>query len=197
MTPRETGEHYDRIAGRWQQETSTDYGMSALERALRWVRQPGSALDVGCGSTGRFLQKMLESGFQIEGLDVSAEMIRLSRERVASANYHCADVSEWDPTIAYSLITAWDSTFHLPRELQQPVIEKLAAALEPGGVLLFTCGGGAAGSISGSFWGEDFDYSTLGVEAFVQHLQAAGCFCRHVEYDQFPENHVVVIAQKG
>lgn len=197
MSPQQTGERYDRIAARWQQETSEKYGMAALDRAIRWVKQPTSALDVGCGSTGRFLTRMQEAGFAAEGLDVSAEMIRLSRERNPQAGYHQAAVHEWNPARGYSLITAWDSLFHLPLDLHRPVLEKLVAALEPGGAMLFTCGGGPAGSISGSFWNEDFDYSTLGVEAFIQILRETGCFCRHVEYDQFPENHVVILAQKA
>lgn len=196
MKPPEIGQRYDRIAQRWLTETSSVYGMSALERAIRLTTLRGRALDVGCGSTGRFLAHFKSQGFAPEGLDVSAEMIRHSREQHPFATYFQADIGEWTPPHSYSLITAWDSTFHLPQASQAPVMEKLAGALEPGGVLLFTCGGGEAGEISGSFWGEDFDYSTLGVEAFVRLLHQAGCFCRHVEYDQWPENHVAIIAQK-
>ena len=66
------------------------------------------------------------------------------------------------------------------------------------GVLLFTCGGGTApGEISGSFQGQTFDYSTLDVDEFLRLINELGCSCKHLEYDQYPENHVVIIAQKG
>ncbi len=120
-----------------------------------------------------------------------------SPARNPGAIFHVGDISEWTPPGVYDLITAWDSTFILPIAAQEPVTRKLCEALAPEACLLFTCGGGAPGEITGSFWDEDFGYSTLGVEGFVAIIQACGCFCRHVEYDQLPENHVYVIAQKA
>jgi len=99
--------------------------------------------------------------------------------------------------VCQSLIAAWDSTFHLPINKQASVIQKLSDALEPNGVILFTCGGGHTSSeVSGAFQGQDFDYSTLGVDTFLQILVEHHCTCRHLEYDQYPENHVYIIAQK-
>ena len=41
--------------------------------------------------------------------------------------------------------------------------------LNPNGVILFTCGGGhTIREVSGAFQGQDFDYSTLGVDTFLQ-----------------------------
>jgi len=197
MTPQQIGAAYDRVALRWQESTPESYGMDQLGRALRFVKNRGRALDVGCGSTGRFITRFEAEGFRAEGMDVSAEMVVLSRMRNPGASFHVGEISEWNPPGTYDLITAWDSTFHLPLALQDPVTRKLCKALAPLGVLMFTCGGGSPGEIPGSFWDEDFGYSTLGVEGFVAILQSCGCFCRHVEYDQLPENHVYVIAQKA
>ena len=44
--------------------------------------------------------------------------------------------------------------------------------------------------------GVRFDYSTLGVEGFVDCLLRAGMSIKHVEYDQHPQNHVYFIAEK-
>jgi SAM-dependent methyltransferase len=196
VNPQQTGAAYDRIARRWQENTHESYGMAALERALIFVKNRGRALDVGCGSTGRFLARFAAEGFRPEGMDVSGEMVALSRQLNPDAVFHVADICEWTPPGPYDLITAWDSTFHLPLTAQEPVTRKLCEALAPDGVLLFTCGGGAPDEITGSFWGEDFSYSTLGVEGFVAILQDCGCFCRHVEYDQYPEKHVYIVGQK-
>ncbi len=196
MKPTEIGVRYDRIARRWQENTHESYGMTQLEKAISFVKNKGRALDVGCGSTGRFVGRMEQGGFAADGVDVSAEMIVLARERNPGAFFFVADICEWELPHAYDLISAWDSIFHLPLESHEPVIRKLCAGLSPGGVLIFTCGGGGPGEIAGSFWGEDFEYSTLGIEGFVQLLKDCGCACRHVEYDQRPENHVYIIAQK-
>jgi SAM-dependent methyltransferase len=198
MQPNETASRYDQLAEWWQtQHQDSRYGLSALERAIRFVAQPGAALDVGCGSSGRFLNVLVNHGFQAEGLDVSREMIRLAQRLHPIITFYVADICEWSPPRQYSLIAAWDSTFHLPLDQQAPVLKKLCAALEPGGVLLFTCGGGHTSSeITGSFQGQEFAYSTLGVDSFLRLLMAQGCTCRHLEYDQYPDNHVCVIAQK-
>ena len=196
MTPEDTGRAYDRLAARWQRETDPCYGMAALDRALRFGTIRGRALDVGCGSTGRFLSRFAAEGFPAVGLDVSPAMVALARGRNPGAVFHVGDVSREVPEGPFAVITAWDSTFHLPLDVQGPVLSALCRLLAPGGVVLFTCGGGPPGEITGSFWGETFGYSTLGVEGYVAILTAEGCWCRHVEYDQLPENHVVIIGQR-
>ena len=195
MSPAETASRYDRIARWWQENVPPVYGLSALRLALRFAPATGIALDVGCGSQGRFMEALRAHGFQTEGLDASAEMIALARESDPLSRYHTADISRWIFPKRYDFISAWDSTFHLPLALQEPVLRKLCAGLSAGGVLIFTCGGGEAGEIRGSFQGEEFGYSTLGVEGFVRILDEEGCLCRHVEYDQYPEKHVVIIAE--
>jgi hypothetical protein len=39
-------------------------------------------------------------------------------------------------------------------------------------------------------------YSVLGITKTLQTVAEAGCVCRHLEYDQWPEKHVFIIAQK-
>jgi hypothetical protein len=41
-----------------------------------------------------------------------------------------------------------------------------------------------------------FDYSTLGIPRYLELLPKFGCICRHLEYDQYPEQHLYIIAQK-
>lgn len=195
MEPSVTGANYDAIAQWYRESIPPTYGLAALDRALKFAATSGRALDVGCGSQGRFIERMIGHGFAAEGLDIAPAMIELARQASPNATFHVADICEWEAPGFYEFISAWDSTFHLPTDRQEPVLRKLCAALPPGGVLLFTCGGGEAGEISGSFAGRDFEYSTLGVEKFVEILADCGCFCRHVEYDQWPEKHVVVVAQ--
>lgn len=196
MDPQTTASHYDRIAEFIRDQTSPDYGLDALRRALRFCAGRGAALDVGCGPTGRFMRYLAGEGFAAEGLDVSARMVALAREAMPGVPIHHADICAWLPVRSYDLITAWDSTFHLPLAEQEPVLRKLCAALAPGGALLFTAGGGEPGEIVGEMQGLAFGYSTIGVANLVRIIAEERCECRHVEYDQWPERHVVVIAQR-
>lgn len=197
MHPDDTGARYDRLALWFQgQHTHSGYGVAQLERAIRFVSRKAAALDVGCGSTGRFIDVLTRHGFAAEGVDVSAEMIALGRQRSPGSVFYAGDICTWELPRRYDLISAWDSIFHLPLDRHEGVIRKLCAGLTPGGVLAFTCGGGGRGEISGSFEGENFEYSTLGVDEFLRLLREARCECMHVEYDQYPENHVCILARK-
>ena len=198
MKPEETGSHYDRIALRWQeQHIDSTYGLAALQRAIRFVEKKSTALDVGCGSSGRFIEAFMKNGFTPAGVDVSPEMISLARQRHPDVTFYAADICTWHLPHKYDLISAWDSTFHLPIAEQKPVLKKICDGLNSKGVILFTCGGGIAPQeISGGFEGEKFDYSTLGVDEFLRLINEYGCTCKHLEYDQHPENHVYIIAQK-
>ncbi len=198
MNPNATATQYDKIAQWWQIEHQDSlYGIAQLERAIKFTSGRHSAIDIGCESSGRFINVFTKYGFQAEGLDISTEMIDLAKSLHPEITFYNEDICYWIPAKLYSFISAWDSTFHLPLNMQEPVMKKLCDALEPNGVLLFTCGGGHTKSeISGSFQDLDFDYSTLGVDAFLQILTQHHCTCRHLEYDQYPENHVYIIAQK-
>jgi SAM-dependent methyltransferase len=198
MDPIDTAARYNQIAQWWQTEhQNSPYGIAQLKRAIQFASIRHSALDVGCGSSGRFISFLSAHGFQTEGLDISSEMINLAQQLHPEVTFYRADICAWVPAKLYSLIAAWDSTFHLPLNLQEPVLTKLCDALEPDGVLLFTCGGGQTSSeAAGEFQGQNFEYSSLGIDAFLQSLIEHHCTCRHLEYDQYPENHVYIIAQK-
>ena len=198
MKPEETGSHYDRLALFWQkQHRHSTYGIAALKRAIKFVENKSSALDIGCGSSGRFIEVLIKHGFTPTGIDVSTEMIALARQRHPKAAFYTEDICTWQLPQKYDLISALDSTFHLPLAEQEPVLKKICDGLNPRGVVLFTCGGTLSSEeISGGFEGQSFDYSTLGVDEFLRLLSEFGCTCKHLEFDQLPENHVYIIAQK-
>ncbi|MCC6966160.1 MAG: class I SAM-dependent methyltransferase [Nitrospira sp.] len=199
MDPRQTEKNYDALASWWlEQMKESTYGLAALERALMFVEQGArQALDIGCGCEGRFLKMLMERGFHCAGLDISREMIATAMKRYPTVDFAVGDMCTWPLPRQYDLITAWDSAFHLPLESHEPVLAKLCEGLSQDGVLLLTCGGGEEpGSIQGEFGGKRFEYSSLGIPQFARLLWRFGCAIRHMEYDQYPENHVYIIAKK-
>ena len=61
-------------------------GPSELELLEAFHRDhPGRALELGCGS-GRLLLPLLDSGLDIEGIDLSPDMLDLCREKAAAQN---------------------------------------------------------------------------------------------------------------
>lgn len=199
MNPKDVGKAYDQITHLWERAGfNRDNGMSAHQRAIAFVKHRGKALDVGCGCTGRFIDLLQNEGFSPEGVDVSAQMIRLARKRHPDVCFHHQDICEWPIQDQYDFITAWDSLWHLPLEQQEIVLTKLVSSLNSGGVLIFSFGGTEEeGEHTDDTMGPQVYYSTLGTNGFLKLLMGLGCICRHLEYDQYPELHTYLIAQKA
>jgi hypothetical protein len=75
MKPEETASHYDRVALWWQkQHMHSAYGVTALEKAIQFPENKSSALDIGCGSSGRFIDVLIrhgcDSGARVEAGDI-------------------------------------------------------------------------------------------------------------------------------
>lgn len=196
MEPHELGKKYDKIAVWWQEQLrQSTYGVAQLERAIQLCEHKTIALDVGCGSGGRMLHKLQEHGYVVQGVDVSAEMLKLARNAHPEATFHHADISTWTTDKSYDLILAWDSIFHLPLHLQAPVVTKLCALLNHKGILLYTFGNDY-GYHESNWQNDTFPYSSIGINQNLQLLMANGCEPLHLELDQYPEKHVYVIAKK-
>ncbi len=195
MSPQEIGLAYDRIADWWRERMlHSTAGLTWLDRALSHCGRGGSALDVGCGY-GRLLSGIEAAGLHYVGIEISDQMLRLARSGHPRACFMKADVRHWCPPGPYELILAWDSTFHLPLGDQEAVHRRLCRWLAPGGLLLFTAGG-VQGEVIGQMRGEDFYYSSLPDAQYLRILNEEGCRCILLERDQFPLDHIVVIAVK-
>ena len=195
MEPHDTGRLYDSIAPWWlAHEHSITGGLTAIRRAGQLARTKARAFDVGCGS-GRAFNAILEAGFSVTGIDVSAALLEQARQRYPQCMLIHADICTWPVTGTYDLIIAWDSIFHVPHCQQSALTEKLCHALGPGGVLLFT-GGGIDGEIYGEMQGRRFYYSSLADDHILRIVNGAGCRCVLMERDQHPENHTVYMIVK-
>ena len=198
MKPSDIERAYDRIADRW---VSDDFprtnGIAAHERAIALVEHKHRALDIGCGCNGRFIELLMTHGFDVDALDVSSRMVELAKRQNPAVAFHHADICEWDFPTRYDLISAWDSVWHIPLQDQERVLKKILAHLTAKGVYIFTTGGlDEPGEKIDSYMGPQMYYSTLGIPRTLEVIAEAGCVCRHLEYDGYPESHVCLIVQR-
>lgn len=197
MSPKELGAKYDKVAGWWQQQMQgSSYGLAQLQRAISYCHKKEKALDVGCGSGGRMINLLLKAGFSVMGIDVSAEMLKLARQNHPEVHFQKADICDWQSDQTYDLILAWDSIFHLPLEKHAEVTGRLCGMLEENGILLYTFGD-AMGEHLSRWQGDDFYYSSIGISKNLQVIMESDCECRHLELDQYPQKHVIMIVRKG
>lgn len=198
MNPQDVARSYDQLAAYWAGPSfDRSNGIAQHLRALQFISDKGRALDVGCGASGRIIDLLISREIEVEGLDLSSEMLRLARLRHPDVRFHQADVCTWSPPRTYDFISAWDSIWHVPLPLQRAALLKLCMALSPRGVIIFSAGGlDQPGEKEDESMGVRMYHATLGVTEILRVLYEAGCVCRHFEYDQYPELHVYFIAQR-
>lgn len=105
---------------------------------------PARIADLGCG-TGTLTALLTDAGHAVDGLDLSPEMIRRARAKVPSARFAVGDAQEPDlPAGAYGAVLSR----HVLWAMTDPVaaIERWAALLHPGGVLVLVEGRWSTGA---------------------------------------------------
>lgn len=110
------------------------------EGRLNCIRQYGKAggrlLDIGC-SVGFFLEVAQDLGFEVQGVELSAEAIAMAKDSVrdkishADANEHISNFSAY-----YDVVTAYDIIEHTQNP--RAFLTDLYLALEHGGVAAIT-----------------------------------------------------------
>ncbi|MFC1533172.1 class I SAM-dependent methyltransferase [Thermodesulfobacteriota bacterium] len=198
MNSNDLGENYNKIAEWWTntQMQKPEYGMEYIRKAIRYAKNKSEVLDIGCGGTGRVIDELLKHDFEITGIDVSSEMIRLVQAKYPDISFLNEDFIEWDTKEHFDLIIAWDSIFHAPISLQKKVTIKMCDLLNPGGVLLFT-GGSYSGEASGKMEGVLLEYGTIGYRRYLDIVEEMKCKIILMEEDQYPAGHMVFIRQKN
>ncbi len=191
---------YDRLADRWLDEHfDQSNGVAQHLRALAFLSgaEGGKALNVGCGCNTRFNALVRSRGLCMEGIDVSARMVTLARQRDPAMAVVHADVCDWPLPCSYHFITAWDSIWHVGLSRHRELMRKLLHALAPGGVLIFSAGGlSAPDEHRSAAMGPELPYSTLGIPELLRVVLEAGCVVRHLEFEQAQDKHVFLIVQR-
>lgn len=95
--------------------------------------QGGSILDFGCGS-GRDTKHFLSQGFQVTATDGSEELCKLASQYTGIPVKQML-FQELDAVEQYDGIWACSSILHLPQEELISVLEKMAIALKPQGII--------------------------------------------------------------
>lgn len=199
MSHEQVAAAYDQLAERWLDgRFPGDNGIAFYKRALSFLKERGgAALSVGCGCNTRFNGLLRQHGLKPEGVDISERMVVLARAADPAIPVHHADICDWTVPKQYSFIAAWDSIWHVSLQKQRALMLKLMSALRPGGVLLFTAGGlDGPNEHCDSTMGPSLNYASLGIPDLLGVIHEADCVCKHLEFDQLPENHLVVIAQR-
>lgn len=116
-----------------------DYGAAAGQlRGLLRERHPEARtlLDVGCG-TGRHLEHLCRD-YQVEGLDLNADLLEIARGRCPEVPFHQADMVSFDLGHRFDGITCLFSSIAYVRTLDnlRAAVASFARHLHPGGLVV-------------------------------------------------------------
>jgi SAM-dependent methyltransferase len=106
------------------------------ERVLERVPTARTLLDVGCG-TGQHLRH-LSSTFEVEGVDLNPDLLRIARERCPGMPLHEGDMATFTLPRRYDVIICLFSSIAYVRTLDRmrAAVANFARHLNPGGLVL-------------------------------------------------------------
>ena len=131
--------HYGLVAQLWAEFSGDTPELPYYQKQIDRFGQP--VLDLACG-TGRLLLPILRSGIDVDGCDISTDMLYHCREQAVRIGFHPQlfemPMHELDLPRSYKTIYMCGS-FGLAgsRQLDQRTLERCFQYLEPGGALLF------------------------------------------------------------
>jgi len=135
----------------WNKRRSVDYDSKKnIEKTQRVMTfkaleilglEKGRLLDAGCGS-GFSTLAIQEAGFQVIGVDISEEMVKLGKEK--SLNIICADMASlpfedefFDCFISISALQWVTGSYEEVLEKYHEIVFELARVVKKGGVVQF------------------------------------------------------------
>jgi SAM-dependent methyltransferase len=190
--------HYERHALAWDADRRaaawTD--KSWVERFMSLLPAGAQVLDLGCGGGEPVAFAMAVHGFKVTGVDSSATMIALCRERMPDQRWVQADMRSLSLGQRFNGVLAWDSFFHLKPDDQRAMFPIFAAHAASGAILMFN-GGFGLGEAIGSYRGDPLYHASLDAEEYESLLNETGfTLLEHSINDPAKGGRIVWIARR-
>jgi SAM-dependent methyltransferase len=189
---------YERNADAWDQERSRTLMERAwLDRLLELLPAGSPVLDVGCGTAEPIARHVIASGHAVTGVDSSARMIEICKQRFPNQRWIVADMRSLSLNQRFKGIIAWDSFFHLTPDDQRRMFPVFRAHAAARAALLFTSGP-AHGEAIGDYRGETLYHASLDEREYRGLLHDNGfAVVSHLVEDPECGRHSVWLAGLG
>lgn len=192
---------YDAIMADVEYDHWADFVLSYARDQELEVRR---ALDLACG-TGGFTRELLAAGLNVTGVDGSADMLDVARERLPEVRFEAGDLRTFDLGEHFDLVTCvFDSLNNLltPEDLGA-AFARAAAHLRPGGLLACDLNtrlgvrelweGDEVEGVAHAAGGQEVHYHWSHHYDAAQELGVVQAFCRVMgeggEFEEFVETH--------
>lgn len=141
-------ETYEKIADIYTQQYFNDLRDTPyIDKFLTLLPKGAKVLDVGCGP-GNFAQYIHEKGFDIEGVDLSQEMLKIAKSKVPGVVFNLMDMRTLEyPECTFDGLLVAYSLIHIPSEEIHKTLIGFNTVLNPNGLLMIIAQGGEADKI--------------------------------------------------
>ena len=133
---KEMSKTYNAIARKYEKEAEEDWkDKRYVNKFLTYLNHNDSVLDIACG-TGELLKYYNDAGLKTTGIDISKEMVNISKSKVPNANI--INMSLYDIDTLEEKFDGISVTFtlvHIPREKINEIIGKINEKLKENGKL--------------------------------------------------------------
>lgn len=142
-----TIESYNKTAEEYYKIVTSFEILPELEKFINLIPKKGNILDLGCGP-GHHSRVFVDNGFNVEGIDLSTEMISIAKKKVSRANFQVMDILDLNfEKESFDGIWASASLLHIPKKSLKSVLIQLQSILENDGVLYISLKKGVGSEI--------------------------------------------------
>lgn len=194
--PEQIPDQYEKNARRWDIERPKGlFEQAWLDRFLGATMAGTSLLELGPGAGEPMTKYMIEQGYHLAGVDISASMIAICQRRFPDHDWYVGDMCALNLGQAFDGILAWDSFFHLKHSDQRAMFPLFSAHAKAGTTLMFTSGH-EYGEAIGTLCGEPLYHASLDTIEYQQLLADNGFrVIDHIVEDETCCGHTIWLAE--
>ncbi len=180
---------YDIIADEYNSNRLSRKGVvnEFFDSLSEFFPKGGKMLDIGCGGgepvTGYFARK----GYDVTGVDISGEMIRIAREQIPQGKFIQADMSECRfDNASFDLIVSTFAIIHIPQKEQEQLLQNIRGWLKPSGIAYLVLGARNEEEIIREWKGVTMYWSHFGPDEYRERFKQIGLDIIWEEIEDFP-----------
>ena len=175
---RTVGRGYDEIADRfaaWKDQIAGDPRDDWTAELTALLSEGARVVDLGCGAGLPSTKLLADAGYEVTGVDISAEQLQRARKNVPSGHFVHADIAELElEPASVDAVTAYYSLNHFPRDILGPLLARISGWLTPDGLLLAAFGAHDTPDWKGEWLGTTMFFSSWDPETNRRLIRAAG-----------------------
>jgi ubiquinone/menaquinone biosynthesis C-methylase UbiE len=165
---------YDKIAEEYQADRHGFDHVKELEEFASLLPKNAKVLDVGCGAGIPVAKFLVDSGFEVVGVDFSENMLRLARKNMPQTSFIRKDMTKLDfADNSFDGLTAFYSIIHVPREKHSLLFKSFNRILKPNGIML-ACMGPDEWEATEDYYGTKMFWSQYSPEKSLRLVKDTG-----------------------